>query len=145
MKRIGIIGFGGICNGVHLPGYQAISNKANVTAVCDINPKKLELAKQKLGLSDECLFTDYRDLIASGLVDAVDICTSNDAHCEIAEAAIDAGLDFSVEKPIGLSYAEAKHLYDKAKNSNVKSFTCFSWRYRAPTRLMRDIVTSGQL
>ncbi len=144
--RVGIVGFGGICNGVHAPGYVALGKeKAEITAVCDIKPEKLALAKEKFGLSDDCLFTDYRDLIKSGLVDAIDIATPNDVHCEIAEAAIDAGLDFSIEKPIGLNFEQAKHLYDKVMASDVRSFICFSWRYRPYTRYVRDIIKSGQL
>lgn len=99
--RMGLIGFGGISKGVHVPGYLAHPDKVEITAVCDINPERLSEAKEKFGLSDSALFADYRELLNSRLVDAVDIATSNDSHVEIAMAAIEKGLPFSIEKPIG--------------------------------------------
>lgn len=143
--RIGLIGFGGICQCVHLPGYLEHTDIAEITAVCDIKPERLAQAKEQLHLDDSALFTDYRDLLKSGLVDAVDIATSNDAHCEIAEAAIDAGLPYSLEKPVGRNFEEAKRLYDKTIENNAVSFICFSWRYRQYTRYLRDIIKGGEL
>lgn len=145
MKRIGLVGFGGICNGAHIPGYEQCGDLAKICAVCDIDRKKLEQAKQKLGLPDECLFTDYQEMIDSGLIDAVDICTPNYLHCQIAEAAIAAGLDYSIEKPIGINLSEAAALYEKEINSSSKSFVCFSYRYMAPFRYMREVVKSGKI
>lgn len=144
-KRIGLVGFGGICKGAHLGGYKKCEDIAEITAVCDINPERLELAKELLGLPDECLFTDYNDLINSGLVDAVDICTPNDIHCKVAEAAVAAGIPYSIEKPLGVSLKETRDLLEKTNNSDVKSFVCFSYRYMADFRYMRDIVKSGKI
>mgnify|MGYP000846306320 FL=1 len=143
--RMGLIGFGGISKGVHVPGYLAHPDKVEITAVCDINPERLSEAKEKFGLSDSALFADYRELLNSRLVDAVDIATSNDSHVEIAMAAIEKGLPFSIEKPIGRNLDEAKKLFELAEAKKCKSFVCFSWRYRAYARLLRDIVKSGEL
>lgn len=145
MKKIGIIGYGGIANGYHVPGYREIPQEAQVYAVCDIREDRLQLAKETLGIPDERLFTDYNALINSGLVDAIDICTSNDAHCKIAQAAVKAGLPYSVEKPVGLDFAEAKDLFENTQKNEIPSFVCFSWRYRTYTRYLRDIVKSGAL
>lgn len=143
--RIGLIGCGGIANGTHIPGYLKIPEMAKITAVCDINEERLGKVGDKLEIPAKARFTDYRDLIASGLVDAIDICTPNHVHCEIAHAAINAGLPFSIEKPIGLSYEEAKALADAVERTGTPSFVCFSWRYREYTRYVRDIIKSGKL
>lgn len=139
-KRIGIIGFGKICNGSHLKGYEKCTDIAEIVAVCDNNPEKLKAAKEKLNLSDEQLFLDYHDLINSGLVDAVDICTPNNVHCEIATAAVEAGLDYSIEKPVGMDFAEANELFKKTEAAGVKSFVCFSYRYMGHFRYMRHVL-----
>jgi len=144
-KRIGIVGFGGICNGAHLVGYEECRDIAEITAVCDNDPAKLALAKEKLGLDDSRLFLDYNDLIASGLVDAIDICTPNDIHCKAAMAAVKAGLDFSIEKPVGLNFSEVKELYEAAEAKGTKTFVCLSYRYMAPMRYMRQIVSDGKI
>lgn len=119
------------------PAIWAHPDKVEITAVCDINPERLSEAKEKFRLSDSALFADYRELLNSRLVDAVDIATSNDSHVEIAMAAIEKGLPFSIEKPIGRNLDEAKKLFELAEAKKCKSFVCFSWRYRAYARLFK--------
>ncbi len=145
-KRIGIIGFGWVAQNNHWKdGYALIPEMAEITCVCDINDAALAKAKEMLGLKDEQLFHDYRDVLKSGLVDAIDICTPNDVHCEIAHASIDAGIPFSIEKPIGLNYAEALKLSQHVQESGIPSFVCFTWRYREYTRYVRDLIKNGKL
>lgn len=143
-KRIGLIGYGGICS-THVKGYDKSTDIAEVTAVCDIRPERLQLAKEKYNLPDSALFEDYHDLINSGLVDAVDICTPNHVHCPAAAAAAEAGLDFSVEKPVGLNLDEVVKLNEIAKKNNVKSFVCLSYRYMAPIRYMKHLIDTGKI
>ena len=109
-KRIGIIGFGWIARDVHTPYYKTIEDMCEITAVCDIDPKAIENAKEKTGLSDDRIFTDYKELIDSGLCDAVDICTPNYLHCEIAKYALNAGLPVSIEKPVGMNAQEVEEV-----------------------------------
>lgn len=144
-KKIGLIGCGGIANGVHIPGYLKILDDAEIYAVCDINDENLKKTAEKLNIPNERRFKDYKDLIKSGLVDAVDICTPNHVHCEIAHTAIKAGLPFSVEKPIGLDFLEADKLLKAVEDTKTPSFVCFSWRYNTYARFVRDIIISGHL
>ncbi|MEA4824952.1 MAG: Gfo/Idh/MocA family oxidoreductase [Clostridiaceae bacterium] len=140
-KRIGFVGFGGIAQ-FHAALYDQCP-EAEITAICDISPKALERAKEKY--PNAALFTDYRTLIASGLVDAVDICTPNYLHCPIANAALDAGLPFSSEKPLGIDYAETKALLERAQSLGIPSFICFTWRYKKYMRYMKAMIDSGSL
>lgn len=142
--RIGLIGTGGICNAVHIPGYLSY-DKCRITAICDNNPAHLKKTGDRLGLPEECRFADYHDLLASGLVDAVDVTTSNDMHVPIALDALDAGLPVSVEKPIGINFAQSLALEKKSRETGLPVFVCFSWRYRNDMRYMRDVITSGQI
>ena len=81
--RVGSVGLGSIWNGVHAPGIQRSPN-LELVAICDIDEEKLQAAGEKYGIPPERRFTDYHDLISCPDVEAVDICTSNDAHFEIA-------------------------------------------------------------
>ena len=140
--RIGLIGLGGICNGAHIPGYLKLDN-AEITAVCDINPEKLEKVGDKLGIPADHRFTDYNDLIACPDVDAVDIATWNSMHVPIAKAAALAGKHFSVEKPVGMNYAETYDLARTAEQMGVHSFVCLSWRYVSYTRYVKYLIDQG--
>jgi len=60
-------------------------------------------------------------------------------------AAVKAGLDFSIEKPVGLNFSEVKELYEAAEAKGTKTFVCLSYRYMAPMRYMRQIVSDGKI
>ena len=142
--RIGLVGTGGICNGAHIPGYLECPD-CEITAICDIDPGALERTAKRLGLAKEACFTDYRKLLASGLVDAVDVATSNDYHVEIAIAALEAGKPVSVEKPIGIRFEESLRLLKKSEETGLPVFVCFSWRYRDFVRYMKFLIEQGEL
>lgn len=142
--RIGLIGTGGICNGVHIPGYLECAD-CEITAICDINPEALGKTAERLGLAKEACFTDYKELLTSGLVDAVDVATSNDCHVAIAIAALEAGFPVSVEKPIGIRFEESLQLLKKSKETGLPVFVCFSWRYRDFVRYMKSLIEQGKL
>ena len=143
-KRIGIIGVGVIANAMHIPGYLTHDN-CEITAICDINPEALNKTNLRLKLSPDCLFTDYRDLLKSDLVDAVDICTSNDVHVPIAIQALKAGFPVSLEKPIGINFEETKELEKVSKETGLPVFICFSWRYRPFLRYMKYLAENNEL
>lgn len=142
--RIGLIGVGGIANGVHIPGYRQTEN-CEIVAICDINAERLEKVGEKLGIPKSHRFADYRDLIACADVDAVDIATWNSVHCEIAAAAVAAGKPVSVEKPVGLNYTEAWKLAEAAEKNQVPTFVCLSWRYRPHTRYLKYLLDNKKL
>ena len=142
--RIGLIGVGGIMNGVHIPGYLACED-CEITAICDINPAALEKTGARLGVPAERRFARYEDLMDSGLVDAVDIATPDAVHCEIAAAAVRRGLPISVEKPMGMNYHEVKAVCDQAAEKKLPGMVCFSWHYRPYVRLMREQLAAGLL
>lgn len=142
--RIGLIGTGGICRGKHIPGYLACP-ECEITALCDIDPKALEKTKDKYDLHHLPCFENYKDLLDSGLVDAVDIATSNDVHVKIALDALDAGLPISIEKPIGMDMEESLKLLKKSKETGLPVFVCFSWRYNKFPRYMKHLIDQGEI
>ena len=75
--RYGIIGFGNMGSGhcATLAGGKV--KNAELTAICDINPKKLEAAKEKY--PGVALFDNHIDMLKSGLVDPA-LLPSADRH-----------------------------------------------------------------
>ncbi len=142
--RIGSIGLGNISTGVHIPGIKA-SPDLVLTAICDADPEKLRQRGEQYGIDEEHRFTDYRDLIASPEIDAVDISTPNVSHYEIAMTAVAAGKPYGVEKPITMTAEEADSLAAATDRAGVKSMVYFSYRYKAAARMARDILLSGRL
>lgn len=143
LKRLGLVGMGGMMNG-HVSGHMQ-NEDCTITAICDIKEERLKIMGDKLGIPEELRFTDYRDLLKCGVIDVVDIATTNDVHVKIALDALDAGFPVSVEKPIGMNFSESAALYRKAREKNLPVFVCFSWRYMDKPRYMRHLIEEGKL
>ena len=142
--RIGSVGVGGIWSGVHEPGIRKSPN-LELVAICDIDREKLDAVGEKYGIPAERRFTDYHDLIRCPDVDAVDICTSNDAHFEIAMAAVEAGKPYDLEKPITMTAAQAEQLAQATRAKALPNMVCFSYRFKAAARYARELIASGKI
>ena len=142
--RVGSVGLGGIWTGVHEPGIRRSPN-LELVAICDIDEEKLQAAGEKYGIPPERRFVDYHDLISCPDVEAVDICTSNDAHFEIAMAAVEAGKPYDLEKPITMTAEQADTLAKATEEKGLKNMVCFSYRFKAAARYAKDLIQRGML
>ena len=109
--NIGIIGCGGISRWAHAPYYRSNAQRANIVAVCDILPDRVKQFRDELYPAAET-YTDYHDLLKRDDIDAVDICTPNYLHSEIAVAAFAAGKHVFCEKPDAVSPDKAIAMRD---------------------------------
>lgn len=142
--KIGTIGLGGIAQGVHLPGIER-SQDLELRAICDINPEKLKKVGDKYGIDEAYRFTDYHDLVQCKEVEAVDICTPNDCHFQMAMDAASAHKPYTLEKPVTLNSKEADCLAEHTKKMGVKNMICFSYRFKAAARYAKNIIERGLL
>ena len=106
--NMGFIGMGGMM-GAHL----GIARQGDVQPryVCDVKSDKMAAAGNKMaswGFKDVIATQDYEDVINDPSVDAVFIVTPDHWHAAIAIAAMRAGKDVYVEKPMTLTIEEGK-------------------------------------
>ena len=104
--RVGSVGIGGISRESICPESKK-SPDLQLVAVCDIRPERMEYAREKYRIDEAHCFADYHDLINCPDVDVIDISTSNNAHFEVAKAAIEAGKPYAIEKPVTMTAEEA--------------------------------------
>ncbi len=85
-----------------------------VVAVCDVKPDRREQARElvnKQYASQDCVAYHYfEDLLARRDLDAVIVATPDHWHALIGIAAVRAGKDLYLEKPLGCSVAEGQAL-----------------------------------
>ena len=141
--RMGVVGCGGISAG-HIRGIMD-SPDLEIGALCDILPAKLEEKAAMCGASNDMLYEDYIEMMESGKVDAVSICTPNNVHFKIAMDAVARGIPFAVEKPVCNDAAHAEELMKAAEAKSLPHMVCFSYRFVPAARFARSIVQSGEL
>ena len=110
--RASIIGVGGRGSGVLRS--VVVSPGVKLAAVCDIDPEARDRGATIGKDHKPDLFEDWRKLIARDDIDAVVIATPVDLHTEMAVAALDAGLNVYLEKPMGRTPEEVKAVMDAA-------------------------------
>lgn len=139
--RFGIIGLGnmGSFHAETLPLVRA----AKVTAVSDANPQRLEAVALKTGAKG---FTNYEELLDSGLVDAVLIATPHYFHPPIALAAFDRGQHVLCEKPLAVSVKAAREVVAAAaRKPQLKFGMMLQLRTFALYRKLREVIADGEL
>ncbi|HXK08785.1 MAG TPA: Gfo/Idh/MocA family oxidoreductase [Vicinamibacteria bacterium] len=118
--QVGAIGVGRISREHDLPGILQ-HGIARVVAVCDLDAKRLaegqQLVEEHYRRKGEAspgvrAFHDYRDLLATGEVDAVVVSTPDHWHARPAIDAALAGKDVYLQKPASLTIAEGRQMSD---------------------------------
>jgi predicted dehydrogenase len=139
--KIGVVGVGAIGN-VHLDAYKANSDAAEVTAICDIDAEKLKKCGDARNIQNQ--FLDYNDLMKTD-VDAVSVCVWNNVHKEIAIAALKAGKNVLLEKPMAMNPAEAKEIIAAAEKSGKTLQIGMVWRQNKQAQQVRKMIDDGLL
>jgi predicted dehydrogenase len=142
--RVGVIGIGNM--GSEHARYIAAGEipNAQLTAVCDINPRRLELAKDHLGEKVQT-FEDADALFASNVVDAVIIATPHYDHPPLAISAFQQGLHVLIEKPAGVYTKQVREMNEAAKSSGKVFGIMYNQRTNPLYQKLKDLVESGEL
>lgn len=113
MIWLGIAGIGTIANDYLALIQAGRVSGVQITALSSRSQANLERAIAVHSLGEVRLFTDYPSMLASGLIDAVLICTPHQEHPAMAIQAIDQGLHILVEKPVGVDPVAVRHLVSR--------------------------------
>jgi predicted dehydrogenase len=146
--RVGMIGYG-FMGRAHSNAYRQVMNffpsdyDVRLKAVCARDAAKVKPFADQWGY--ESIETDWRKLIERPDIDAIDICTPNNLHCEIACAAAAAGKMILCEKPLAMNAAEGAKMVAAVKSAGVENIVWYNYRRIPAVSLAKRIVDSGQL
>ncbi|MEH7679702.1 Gfo/Idh/MocA family oxidoreductase [Priestia megaterium] len=139
--KIGVIGCGSIAQHRHLPEYK-MNEQVELVAVCDINTERANSVAQQYGVK---AYTNYEELLASGTVEAVSVCTPNYLHAPISVAALNSGVHVLCEKPMATSEEEAKAMIEAAKTNGKKLMIGHNQRFVASHQKARELIGKGEI
>lgn len=147
--NIGLIGYG-FMGRTHSNGYKRVNDffpqlqhRPVLKAVCGRSSEKVRaFADQWQYESTE---TDWRKLVQRPDIDAVDICTPNNSHAEIAIAAAAAGKMILCEKPLALNPVEGLRMVEAVEQAGVANTVWYNYRRIPAVTLARQLITEGRL
>jgi predicted dehydrogenase len=140
--RVGVVGVGWVSQVVHLPILSRL-NEAAVIAICDRDKSRGRLVAEKFGIKS--LYTDITQMLENEQLDAVIVATSTDSHKEVALAALKAGKDVLVEKPIARKYDEAVAIAEAVKTHKRKLMVGMNHRFRPDTMILKSFLEGKEL
>jgi predicted dehydrogenase len=146
--NIGMIGYG-FMGRAHSNAYTQVGHyfdleyKPVLKAVCARDSGKAKEFADKWGY--ESIETDWKKLLARKDIDAVDICTPNNLHKEIAIAAAQAGKAILCEKPLAMNAQEGEQMCQAVEKAGVPNIVWYNYRRIPAVSFAKQIIDSGKL
>ena len=138
--RVAFIGAGAIVQRGHIPAFQRIANTEAV-AVCDVNEERAQAVAVEAGIPHA--YQDYEQMLAEVQPDIVVVATPNVFHKPMSIAALQAGAHVLCEKPLALTYVDAKEMFDVAAQQGRTLTVGTHYRWSAPMRASKAHVDAG--
>jgi predicted dehydrogenase len=138
--NIAIIGLG--FGAEFIPIYQAHPN-ANLIAVCQRDPKKLQALQAAFGIPKG--YTDYDELLRDPEIDAVHINTPIPDHAEQSIKALKAGKHVACTVPMATSIADCKRIVDLTKKTGLRYMMMETVVYAREYLYVKELYDRGDL
>jgi predicted dehydrogenase len=114
--------------------------------LADLIPGKAEAFCERYNVGENVsFFPSHKELIDSGMCDAVSVCTYNATHAECTIYALDHGVSVLLEKPMCVTLDEAVAICKADKASDAVLSIGFQPRFDENMKMLKRIVQSGEL
>jgi predicted dehydrogenase len=146
--NIGMIGYG-FMGRAHSNAYSTVNHffdlpyRPVLKAACARDAAKAKAFADQWGY--ESVETDWRKLLDRKDIDAVDICTPNNLHREIAIAAAQAGKMILCEKPLSMDGPEGVKMVEAVEKAKVPNMVWYNYRRVPAVTFAKQLVDQGKL
>lgn len=149
--KIAIVGFGWFGK-QHFKIYQNMNN-VEIVAICDINISNINNTKSlqdefhkdvkkddSLNLDKIALYEDIDQMLLNEDIDLVDITAIEKEHFNLAKTSLEYNKNVIIEKPMTISYRDAKELLEIAQKNNVYFYVGNVLRFDSRYKALNDII-----
>ncbi|MGX9295624.1 Gfo/Idh/MocA family protein [Tsukamurella paurometabola] len=147
--RVAVIGMGWMGR-VHAQAYARVPHHYPdgpavpvLAAVADDVPGRAEDFAARFGAAAS--YTDWRAVLDDPAIDAVSVTVPNFLHREIGVAVLDAGKHLWIEKPVGLTAADATAVAEAAARNDRRTTVGFNYRNAPAVQAARAMLADGRL
>jgi predicted dehydrogenase len=146
--NIGLIGYG-FMGRTHSNAYSKVNHffdlehRPVLKAVCGRSAAQVKAFADKWGY--ESTETDWRKLVERKDIDAIDICTPNNTHADIAIAAAQNGKMILCEKPLAMNGAEGDKMVAAVEKAKVANMVWYNYRRVPAVTFAKQLIDQGKL
>jgi scyllo-inositol 2-dehydrogenase (NADP+) len=141
--RLGVVGLGLIWERVHQPNLENLKDVFEAIAFCDVDEQRRAAIADKF--PEAYVLSNYQDLLKLSQVDAVLILTPISLNESMALAALQAGKDVIMEKPIARTTAKGIALVDTARQAGRRLFVTEQMGYRKAEDTLIGLLAAGEI
>jgi predicted dehydrogenase len=145
MLRWGVIGAGGIADRRTIPEGIMPSERAQLTALLDVDADRTRAVGHKYGVGINRCFTSLRQFLDAPEVDAVYIATPVHLHKDQAVAAAHAGKHILCEKPLCLTLRDCDDVIAACREHGVTLMVGYMMRFHALHQRLKKMIDTGAL
>ena len=114
------------------------------------SPEKSAQTAEELHLDPARCYASYQEMAEKEAaredgIDFVVIVTPNYMHFDIAKTFLNAGINVACDKPVTISYAQAKELEDLAAEKNLLFMVTYTYMGHVTAKYARDLIRSGAI
>jgi predicted dehydrogenase len=119
-------------------------DELQIVAVADNNPERRKRTARTHKIPADQCYKDWKDVfIKEKFADAVIIATPDQLHTAPCLAALDAGYDVLLEKPIAPTEEECRLILKRAKETGRIVGVCHVLRYSPYFRELKEVINAG--
>jgi predicted dehydrogenase len=140
--RIGVVGGGLIAQAIHLPRIARLSERFELVAVVD--PSKTVREALCARYPSARPYDDARRMLSAEAPDCIVICSPNATHAEVTLAALDAGVNVLVEKPLCIDPADAHRICRRRDETGLVVQVGYMKRFDAGYESLLECLPAGR-
>ena len=146
--NIGLVGYG-FMGRTHSNAYRQVNQffqldyRPVLKAVCARDEAKVKDFAANWGY--ESVETDWKKLVKRPDIDAIDICTPNNLHMEIALAAAKEGKMILCEKPLAMDAKQGEKMVKAVEAAKLPNIVWYNYRRVPAVTFAKQLIDSGKL
>jgi predicted dehydrogenase len=144
-KRYAIVGTGDRATSMWgSPLLESYPDLLEFVGLCDINPKRAEVARKMLGVNCPT-FSDFDRMCDQTKPDLLMVTTVDGFHSNYITKGLDRGLEVMTEKPMVVDEQQCQVVLDAEKRNKKKIIVTFNYRYAPKHQKIKEVLLSGAI
>lgn len=143
--RVAIVGTGNRGSGAWGRELRRLQgHRVELVGLCDINRKRLEAARRRIGV-DLATFTDLERMLRETRPNLLIVTTRDSAHDQQIIKAMEMGFDVLTEKPMTTDEDKCQAILDTEKKTGRKVTVAFNYRYTNTAQKIKELLMAGTI
>jgi predicted dehydrogenase len=121
-----------------------VDSGEEISALCDVLPERCRAAAESYGISPK-IYTDYIEMLDSGEVESVHICTPHYLHAPMIVEALKRNIHVLSEKPVAINESQLSDIESALKDTVATLGVCFQNHYNPAIKYAREFLLNREV